>query len=238
MLQHSKRGRIGARHHETCQQSCFAKRRMEKLENARPLQRSISLLLFPDGRFGQKRADQNQRNSRKKSRYGRVTPRLVTSMDRGQAMTIRYGEIISTADQQPARGCECLRISDHSFPSLPFRKKLGKPGGGRNKFDRDTDESPTAEDQHLQGGARIGRGKSGKAEQQYAPEQHAAAAQSIDQIPAEQTEDAPSDGGDIKEHADPMIEDRTARFGGEQLAQSRPDNQRQHQEFVRVERKS
>jgi hypothetical protein len=82
------------------------------------------------------------------------------------------------------------------------------------------------------------RRQSRKGVQQDAPHQHAAAAQAVGKISAQQAEDAARHRGDVEQQAHPVIEVRRARLHLGDLHQGRPHDQRQDQQGVGIEREA
>ena len=74
--------------------------------------------------------------------------------------------------------------------------------------------------------------------EQDAPDQHAAPAEAIGEIAAEQPEGAADDRRHPEEHADPVVEVRRPGTSAGQLADGRADDERRHQHFVDVEREA
>ena len=96
--------------------------------DARPLERARFALLRPDGRFGQERANEDQRNRRDQSRHQRVPPRrvLMNRIDRAQerqearasqigrkARRRLHRDSVGDRDQQPADRRKRLRVAQH-----------------------------------------------------------------------------------------------------------------------------
>ncbi len=66
-------------------------------------------------------------------------------------------------------------------------------------------------------------------------EKNAAASQAVDEVSAKQAENSAGDCGDVKQHADPMIENRASGFGRKEFAQGGLNGQRQDEKFIGVE---
>ena len=91
--------------------------------------------------------------------------------------------------------------------------------------------------QHLDRGREPGQERRERVDQD-AVGQHAAAAEAVGQVAAEQAEDAAGERRDVEQPPDPHLELGRAGHGAGQLEQRRPHDQRQHQEFVDVEREA
>ena len=70
-----------------------------------------------------------------------------------------------------------------------------------------------------------GAGKCADAEKQNAPKQNPAPAKKIDQISAEEPENASRNGRNVKKHPDPLIENSAAGLDSQQFGQSGLNNE-------------
>ena len=85
------------------------------------------------------------------------------------------------------------------------------------------------------GVTRCQRGESVK---KYAPDQHAAAPEKINQIAAEKAEHASGRRGNEKQQAHPKIERRSTGLQVAQICEQRPHDQRHHQKFVEIKQET
>ena len=74
--------------------------------------------------------------------------------------------------------------------------------------------------------------------EQDAPHQHAAASEQIGEVTAQQAEDAAGHRGDVLQRPDPRIDLEAVRRHAEQIGERRPHDERQHQQFVAIEREA
>ena len=82
------------------------------------------------------------------------------------------------------------------------------------------------------------REKRGERVDQDAVGQHAPAAEPVGEIAAEQPEDAAGERRNVEQPADPHLKLRRSGRGARQLQQRGPHDERQHQDFVDVEREA
>ena len=74
--------------------------------------------------------------------------------------------------------------------------------------------------------------------EQDAPRQHAAAAEAIGEVAAEQAEDAAADRRHVEQQPDPVVDTRGCRARARRVRSAPADDQRQHQQLVGVEREA
>ena len=77
-----------------------------------------------------------------------------------------------------------------------------------------------------------------KGVEKNAPDEHAPPAEHVGEVAAEQSEDPARHCGQIEENARPVVDQRTGGRDVQQFAERRPHDERQHQQFVRIERES
>lgn len=212
--------------------------RLEEFQDARTLQLARLLLLCPQRRLGQERADDHQRNGGDQAGDQRVPPGFVAAVDGREGLSVGHGKVIRAGHHEPADRTECLRPAQRGLALLGRREEFGEPGDRGDELDGDSDERGAAEEQQHFRARREARRPGGKAVQQDAPHQDRTPPQAVGQPPPEQAEYAAEYSRNVEEQADPLIELRRPRPDVRQLQQSRTNDQRQHQEFIDVERKA
>jgi hypothetical protein len=85
---------------------------------------------------------------------------------------------------------------------------------------------------------RVAGGEAGDGVEQDAEDEHAAAPEDVGEVAAEQPEDAAGDGRPVEEVADPGVDGRVGRRDVQQLRQRGTHDERQHQQYVGVEREA
>src|SRR6185295_11679513 len=83
---------------------------------------------------------------------------------------------------------------------------------------------------------RIARGERRERVEQDAPDEHPPPAEDVGEIPAEQAEDAARHGGHVEDDAHPIVDGGAVGRHVQQLDERRPHDERQHQQYVRIER--
>ena len=96
------------------------------------------------------------------------------------------------------------------------------------ELDAHADKHQAAEEQEHAEARRETGCERGERVEQNTPGEHAASAETIGEITAEQTEDAARDGRHIEQNAEPSSELRRARLNAAEFEQGRPQDQRQH----------
>ena len=158
--------------------------------------------------------------------------------DGRQACGVCHAKAVHRGHEQAANRRKRLRVAQHLLAPRRLGKELREPRHSRDELDADADEYQTAqEQQHLDARGKSGRERRAGVDQD-AEGQDTPAAKQIGQVAAEQPEDAAGEGRDIKQAAHPHLELRRPGRGSCELDQRRPDNQRQHQNLVDVEREA
>ena len=228
---------------------------LNSASDAGPLELARHAFAFPLRRFGQERADENQRNRRDDAGDERVTPGFVTAVNRRQIERDLGGEHVHRADEQAAERRERLRVAEHFFALIAVGEQFRQPRHGGDEFHAHADEHEAAEHQQLRQRRGIARREGRERIKQNAERQHAPATEPVGEITAEQTEHAARDGRDEEQRARPLhvlsarsqsaaasaagmppspaLDQRRAQRGDGRL-----DDERQHQQLVDVERKA
>ena len=97
---------------------------------------------------------------------------------------------------------------------------------------------PQRSSKNCAGSGNVRVRKSARAVKQNAPHQDAPAPQQIDQITAQQAEDAARNRRNIKENSHPLIENRGPGVRRQHFGERGPHDQRENQKRVRIERKT
>ena len=226
---------VGEREHQRRHDGRAAKLRREQRGNRRPPQRARRLLLQPGRRFRQERPDQDQRQRRNDAGDQRVAPWRVAAGDRGQRRAVGHRDVIGAGDHEAADRRERLRVAEGLFTLPGVGEDLRDPRDGRHELDEHADVGRRAEEQQHPDVGGEARGHRGERVDQDAPHQHAAPAEAVGQVAADQPERAADQRRDPEEHADPEIEAGRARLGAGQLADRGSDDERRHEDFVDVE---
>ena len=206
---------------------------------ARALERAQALLLGPDRGFRKERPDDDEWDCRNHARHQRITPGLVRPADFRKRLAVRDDQIVGAGHHQAAERCERLRVADDALPLLQVGdEELRQPRDGRDELDAHTHERAAAPEKQ-----RLDRsGESGKEcrerVQQDAPHQHAAAAEQVGEVAAEEAEHAARDRGHIQQGADPFVDLQAVGGDAKQFRKRGPRDERQHQKLVGVEREA
>ena len=192
--------------HQRRNPSGLAKRGLKQFGKAGPLQSARSLLLLPRRGFGQKRANDDQRNGGNHAGHERVTPGFVSAVDRGQRFAIGHGQIVRGGDHHAADRRQSLRIPQHVFALISVGKRFRQPRHRGHKFHAHADKCRAAQEQQHGERRHVTRGQRRDGVEQYAPDEHAPAPQQIREISADQAKDAASDRRHVEQQAGPRIE--------------------------------
>ena len=218
----------------------------EQRHDAGPLERPRGALALPGRRLRQERADDDERDGRDDAGHHRIAPRGVRLGDRSaedraqrrQRGSERYADAVDGRDEQSAERRKGLRVAKRRLAALGIGEQLRDPGDGGDELDADADEhEATKEEQHLDRRREPGQERGERIEKD-AERQDAPAPEQIGQIPAEQTEDPAGERRNIEQPPDPHLVLGRSRRGADELQQRRPDDERQHQDLVDVEREA
>ena len=150
---------------------------------------------------------------------------------------MRDRQVVDAGDENAAHGTERLRVAEHTFPLLGIREQLGQPCDGGDEFHAHANEGRGPQEQQPVDVRRVTGRECRERVQQNAPRQNPPSSEPVGEIAAQQAEDAPEDGRDEKQNPDPVRIFGRARADVDQVGERRTDDQRQHQQFVGVERK-
>ena len=123
--------------------------RAEQGEDAGAFELAGLAFALPLGGLGQERPDQDQRDGRDHPRNQRVTPGLVSTVDRRQIERNLRRQHIHRAHEQPAKGRERLGITEHLLALIPVREQLRQPRHGGHELDAHADEHQATKHQQL-----------------------------------------------------------------------------------------
>ena len=197
-----------------------------------------AFFLQPGRRLRQEWTDDDERQRGNDAGDQRVAPRRVAAGNRGQRRAVGDCDVVGAGDQQAADRRERLRVAEGLFTLPGVGEDLGDPRHRRHELDEHADVGGRAEEQqHPDVGGEAGGHRRERIDQN-APHQHAAPAEPVGQVAADQAECAADQRRDPEEHADPEIEAGRAGFLAGQLANRRSDHERRHQDFVDVERET
>ena len=91
----------------------------------------------------------------------------------------------------------------HALALLRIGEQLREPRDRRDELDADADERAAAPEQQPSDRRGVAGGQRRKRVEQDAPHEHAAAAEQVGQVPAEQAEDAARDRRNIEQRSRP-----------------------------------
>ena len=244
MLDRAEGDPVAGREHERGHDRRPHERRAEQLAKARPPERAGPLLLRPHRALRQERPDEDQGQRGDHAGDERVAPGLVAVMDRRQKIGEPCGQHVGRAHEQTAERREGLRPAEHPLPLLPIRKQFREPGHGRHELDAHADEHQATKEEQLWQRRGEAGGQRREGVEQDAEREHPPPAEQVGEIAADEAEHAAGDRGHEEERPGPLRVGGRAgheqwRALGRHAAERREgrlDDQRQHQEFVDVER--
>ena len=168
-------------------------RRAEEFTDTRPPERACPLLLRPHRALREEGPDQDQRQRGDHAGDQRVAPGLMPPLDRRQRVGVPSREHVGRAHEQATERREGLRPAEHPLPLLAVGKELSQPGHRRHELHAHADEHEAAEEEQDRQRRGEARGKRREGIEQDAVREHAAPAQEVGQVAADQAEDAAGD---------------------------------------------
>ncbi len=193
---------------------------------------------FPDWGFREEWPDDDEGDGWDEAGDECVAPCLVVAVDGGEGGCGGDAPFVDAGDEEATEGGEGLGEAEDLFLLFFVREEFCEPCDGGDEFDADADEDAAAEgEEHGEaGGVTSGAGAEGVEED--APCEDAAAAEAVGEPAAEEAEDTAGDGRDEEEEAGPFLVFRGADGELAEGEEGGLDDQRQHEEFVDVEREA
>jgi len=224
----------------------------EELPQAGAFEGAGFLLGLPGWGFGEKWTNDDQRKGRDESGHQRVPPRGVAietervadgepveQRNRRERVGIAGRDSEGDRHQQSADRGERLRVAEDPLAAFPLGEEFCQPRDRGDKLDTDADEDEAPErEEHPDVGGKP-RKKRRERINQDAPGKHPPPPETVGQITADEPDQSTGEGRDEEQPTDPHVKFRVAGHNrwAEQFLQCRPRDQREHQQFVDVERK-